>query len=322
MRHFPASRSPLLAFPILSVLLAATCASSAFAAGFANGGFEADGVGATPPTGWTLQTFLNAGVTGTSSAPPSSLSALNLGTAGAGKLETFVVGGAAGSQVDPDLGAGQAFRFPLFDSRSARVNYLSSSENGKNKNANAISQTMTVGQDDIDAADGLIHVRFAVAPVLENPSHGYNQQPYFYVEVYNVTKGTSLFSRFNTAGQAGVPWKTTTSLQTGNATLWTDWQLVDVAPDSAALAVGDQVKLTVVASGCSLGGHFGRIYVDGFGSSVPGVYTWATADKPSVVAGSQLTYTVHYTNGGSSDAIGARVDFTTPPNTTFNNALA
>ena len=316
------SRAKWLRLAHWVVICAAAWPVQAWATGFANGGFESDAIGASPPSSWLRQTYLNGGVSGTTSAPPASFATLNLGTPGAGKNETFVVGGTAATQADPDLGTGQTFRFPLFDVRAARVNYLSATDNGKNRNANSLYQTMTVGAGDIDGSDGLVHVRFAIAPVLENPAHGYNQQPYFYVELLNVTKGTTLMTRFNTAGQSGVPWKTTTSVLTGNTTQWTDWQLIDVAPDSSALAVGDQVKLTVVASGCALGGHFGRVYVDGFGTTIPGVYTWATADKASVSAGSTLTYTLHYANGSASSAIGARLDFATPPNTTYNNTVA
>ena len=284
---------------------------------FTNGDFEADAVGATPPTGWTVQNYLNsAGVSGTSSAPPSSFAALNLSGLGTAVNETFVVGGATQSQVDPDLGAGQAFRFPAYDARAARVNYKDLTVFGKNKNSNLIRQSMTVGLTDVDPADGQIHVRFAVAPVLENPSHAFNQQPYFFIELLNLTRGTSLYSAFNVAGQAGVPWRTTTSVRTGNATQWLDWQLIDIAPGNAALTAGDVVQLTVVASGCSLGGHFGRIYVDGIGAFIPGPFVAASAPQ-SVNAGGTLTYTLTYSNGGTSAAVGARVDLVTPPKTTF-----
>src|SRR5207248_744684 len=79
---------------------------------------------------------------------------------------------------------------------------------------------------------------------------------------------------------------------------------------------GDQVQLTVVASGCSLGGHFGRVYLDGMGSTVPGPYVSASAPQ-SVNAGATLTYTLRYANGGTTAALGAHVDQVTPPNTTF-----
>ncbi|HMI92025.1 MAG TPA: hypothetical protein VK509_11705, partial [Polyangiales bacterium] len=219
-----------------------------------NGDFEASAIGSTPPTGWSVTNYTNnTGVTGSSTAAPASFTALNL-TAG-GKTETFVVGGAAETQVDPDLGSGQPFRFPKYGTRGVRVNYKDATDNGKNKNANSLKQTMTITTGDIDPIDGQVHVRFAVAPVLENPSHGYTQQPFYFIELANLTRGTKLYQDFNTAGQSGVPWKTTTSIATGNTVQWTNWQLVDVAPGASALAIGEQVQLTVVASGCALGGH-------------------------------------------------------------------
>ncbi|HEX9485947.1 MAG TPA: OmpA family protein [Gemmatimonadales bacterium] len=284
---------------------------------FTNGDFENDPIGTMPPSGWTLLNYLDAnGVSGTASAPPSSFSALNLSGLGTGVNETFVVGGTTLTQADPDLGAGQTFRFPLYGQRSARLNYKDATTNGKNKNANVLRQSMTVSLADVDPTDGQIHVRFAIAPVLENPSHSFNQQPYFYVELLDLTRGTTLYTGFNTAGQTGVPWHTTTSIATGNATQWLDWALVDISPGNTALSVGDQVQLTVVASGCSLGGHFGRVYLDGMGSTVPGPYVSATAPQ-SVNAGATLTYTYRYANGGSTAALGAHVDQVTPPNTTF-----
>ena len=284
---------------------------------FVNGDMEADAIGATPPTGWTTLDYLNAtGVSGTTSAPPASFSALNLSGLGTSINETFVVGGATASQSDPDLGAAQPFHFPAYGLRSARVNYKAASAYGNNKNANVLRQSMTLGLGDIDPTDGQVHVRFAIAPVLENPAHAYNQQPFYYVELLDVTRGTTLYTAFNVAGQAGVPWNTTTSIVTGNAVQWLNWELIDISPANAALSVGDQVQLTIVGSGCSLGGHFGRVYVDGTGTSIPGPFVSASAPT-SVVAGGTITYTLHYANGGSTAAIGTSVNFTTPPQTTY-----
>jgi uncharacterized repeat protein (TIGR01451 family) len=289
---------------------------------FNNGGLEGDAVGTTPPTGWTLYNYLNAsGVSGTSSAPPSTFAGLNLSGLGTAVNETYVVGGDTLSQADPDLGSGQTFRFPAYGVRAARVNYRDATNNGKNKNANLIRQAMAVALEDVDPGDGLVHIRFAIAPVLENPSHGYNQQPYYYVELLDLTRGTTLYTAFNVAGQAGVPWHTTTSVVTKNATQWLDWALVDIAPGNAALAVGDTVQLTVLASGCSLGGHFGRIYLDAMGSRIPGPFVSASAPA-SVKPSSTLAYTVTYSNGGTAQAMGAAVDFTTPPGTTFASVSA
>ncbi|MFO0585663.1 MAG: hypothetical protein U0229_25560 [Anaeromyxobacter sp.] len=321
------TRSHLAAAAALALLAAcsgrtepapAPAVATSQAPAFVNGGMESDAIGTTPPTGWVLQNYLNStGVSGTATAPPSTFAALNLSGLGTAVNETYVVGGATLGQTDPDLGAGQTFRYPAYGARAARVNYKDAATYGKNKNANVLKQTMTVALEDVDPADGLVHVRFALAPVLENPSHSYNQQPFYYVELKNLTKGTTLYTAFNVAGQPGVPWKITTSAQTGNATQWLDWNLVDIGPGPAALSVGDQVQLVIVGSGCSLGGHFGRIYVDALGSSIPGPFVTASAPA-SVNAGATLTYTVRYTNGGTDNAVGAHLEFTTPPNTTFN----
>src|SRR5437879_13800818 len=111
---------------------------------------------------------------------------------------------------------------------------------------------------------------------------------------------------------------TTTSIATRNSTQRPYCALVDISPGNTALSVGDQVQLTVVAPGCSLGGHFGRVYLDGMGSTVPGPYVTARAPQ-SVNAGATLTYTLRYANGGTTAALGAHADQVTPPNTTFNS---
>jgi hypothetical protein len=291
---------------------------SARIASFVNGDFEAGSIGDMPPSGWTLQNYKNPGVSGTATAPPASFAALNLTGLGTMVNETYVVGGTTLGQPDPDLGAGEVFRYPIYGSRAARVNYRDATANGKNQNANVIRQVMTIGLTDVDPMDGQVHVRAAIAPVLENPAHSFNQQPYFFVELLNLSEGTTLFSAFNTAGQTGVPWHNSTSLSTHNAVQWLDWALLDIVPDAGLVAVGDQVQLNVVGSGCSLGGHFGRIYVDSAGASVPGPYVRATGPS-SVNAGGTITYTVNYAVGASApqSAIGTHVDMTTPPQTTF-----
>src|SRR5438045_8185766 len=143
----PAPRRSVLALPALGILAACGSGSQKDAVPFhaaprprfvfINGDFENDPIGTTPPSGWTLLNYLNAnGVSGTASAPPSSFSALNLSGVGTGVNETFVVGGTTLTQVDPDLGAGQSLRFPLYGQRSARLDYEDATTNGKNQHAN------------------------------------------------------------------------------------------------------------------------------------------------------------------------------------------
>ncbi len=277
-----------------------------------NGGFENDAIGTTPPSGWTLTTNLNStGLTDTR-PNPQTLASLNL-TAG-GILMTAVVGGPTETMVDPDLLLLGTMRYPKYGVRAARVN-ATGAATGLNRNVNTLKQTMTTSLGDVDATDNKVHVRFALTAILENPAHTYISQPYYFVRVQNLTKAITIYQDFNTSGQTGVPWKNFIDT-TGNPAQYTDWMLVDVAPGDAQLAVGDQVELTIVAAGCSLGGHWGRVYVDGVGSGVPGLFTFATGPQ-SVNAGSSITYTVNYKNGGATSTANTKVDLVTPPSTTF-----
>jgi len=281
-------------------------------AAFVNGDFETGAIGSVPAS-WTVQTKTNPTITDTTPSP-QTLASLNL-TAG-GYAATFLVGGTpTESQTDPDLGVAGSLRYPRYGLNAARVNYVSAasnSTNGANANANVLRQTMTIANGDVDASDNKAHVRFVIAPVLQNGGHPYTQQPYYYVQLQNLTKGTTLYQDFNISAQPGVPWKLVGIIN------YTDWQLVDIAPGNAALAVGDQVELVVVGSGCSPGGHWGRVYVDGVGSSIPGIYTYATG--PSAAnAGSNITYVFNYKNGGTTPVATTKIDVVIPTGTTFQS---
>jgi MYXO-CTERM domain-containing protein len=280
------------------------------AAAFINGDLEADAINATPPTGWTISSFINPSITDLR-PNPQTLASLNLATGG--YLATHVVGGATESQPDPDLGLGASLRFPKYGLRSAVVNYQSAANPGNLQNVNQLTQTMITTNSDVDSSDNKVHVRFAIAPVLFSGGHPYNQQPYYYVELDNLTKGTTLYRDFNASAQAGVPWKTDGA---NTQVFYTDWSLVDIAPGNSGLAVGDQVKLVVIAGGCSAGGHFGRVYVDGIGSAIPGIYTSATGPA-SANTGSNITYVVSYKNGGTATAAATVLSTVIPTGTTF-----
>jgi uncharacterized repeat protein (TIGR01451 family) len=268
---------------------------------FVNGDFEA-GIANTPPLSWIVTSFLDPGVT---PAVPQTLAGLNLGVGGLPLTFTLLAPGGAGSQIDPSLGAGASLRWPRYGSKVAIVNQL-----GKAQNVNSLKQTMTVAAADLDSVDGLAHIRFVLAPVLEDPMHTPEQQPYYFVRVDNVTRGLTLYQDYNASAQPGVPWKVS------NGFYYTDWQLVDVAPGSDKVAVGDLLSLEIIASGCSLGEHFGQVYVDGVGSVVPGPFVTATGPA-AANAGSNITYTLTYKNGGAAGAGGTTVEFNTPPGTTF-----
>jgi len=270
-------------------------------ADFINGGFES---GALAP--WAPSTNLNPGG-GPSTFPPMSTANLGLLTGGVDKT-SILQGATPESQVPPGLTAADSLRYPKFGQYSAIVN-----QGGNNNNSNTITQTMTTTPSDVDAVDGKIHVRFALAPILENPNHAANQQPYFFIDIRNATTNTVLFSSFNFSNQPGVPFKNASA----NAGVqYTDWQLFDLAPGPTSIAIGDQLTATVIATGCSLGGHYGHILVDGFGAFIPGLTVVASAPQ-SANAGTNLTYTFVAKNGSSTDASNVVVTEVLPAGTTF-----
>jgi MYXO-CTERM domain-containing protein len=281
---------------------------------FTNGGFETGAAGAAPPS-WIVQPFLNDGIT---VQTPQTRAGLDL-VAG-GKALTTVLNGV--NQPDPDLGAAASLRWPKYGNQCAIVNSHSSTTFGNGKNVNAFSQTMTIGAGDVDPLDGKVHVRFVVAPVLQNPAHTANEQPYYLVQLTDVTQGTLLYSDFNLSGAAGIPWKTVRG-GTAMEIDYTDWQVVDITPVAGTLAMGDMVTLAIIASGCSPGGHFGEIYVDGAvsGPVLPGIFVVGSGPAQANAC-SNITYDLAYRNGAATAAAGVTVTFNTPPNTTYQSFAA
>jgi uncharacterized repeat protein (TIGR01451 family)/uncharacterized protein (TIGR03382 family) len=264
---------------------------------FTNGNFEEGSL-----AGWSVTPYLNPGIT----LPPNSTRDLNLQSGGENRTHARQATGGPESAIPAGLTAAQSLRWPRYGQWAAVVNEL-----GRDNNVNRLVQSATLASSDVDPADGKVHVRFALAPVLQNPSHSQEEQPYIYITLRNVTRDTVLWSTFNFANQPGVPWKTTA----GNIQ-YTDWQSVDVAPGDAQLTVGDTVELDIIAAGCSQGGHWGHVYVDGFGSFLPGLSIAANAVK-SANAGSDLTYTYLVKNSDTSPANDTTVTIVLPDGTTF-----
>ena len=125
---------------------------------------------------------------------------------------------------------------------------------------------------DVDPADGKVHIRFVFAPVLENANHSPAQQPYYFIQLTNVTRANILYTNFGSAPDAGSgpppPWKSITAAISGADTEvdYMDWQPVDIAAGTPAINVGDRIKLLLIASGCQPGGHAGYVLVDGLAS--------------------------------------------------------
>jgi uncharacterized repeat protein (TIGR02543 family) len=294
-------RQSLFKGVLASLLAAATLAAPVAQAGYSNGGFETGDF-----TDWNVSYYSNTNG-GISTFPPTDKSHLNLTTTtgAANGNNTIIVG--AGT----DAGSGGALAYPKWGNNAALVN-----QTGGSYRTSGIDQTATMTAGDIDASDGNVHIRFAIAPVLVNPSHPNHQQPYFYVEVTNITKGTKLFYTFNFANQPGVPWYTVGSTQ------YTDWQAFDIAPGAGLLDVGDQVRLEIIAAGCAQGasGHYGHVYVDGIGSLFASLHV-SVSGPTTAMQGDQVTYTYTYANNSGVPATGVVVNAVNPMDNTSPTPL-
>ena len=208
---------------------------------FVNGGFEQNGYG-----GWSVGGGSNPGLSG---APPFTSASVQI--VGSTPGPASVVGAVS----DPRA---PGIVLPRAGQYTAKVN-----DEATGAQLTRLSQIDTVTAADIDPADGKPHIRFAFAPVMDDPGHSPAEQPYFYVAVRLVADGSVLFEQFAYSGQPGV------NYQQGSGS-WKYLPFQDVDVPLPANAVGQQVELVVIAADCSLGGHGGYVYVDGFGSSQVG----------------------------------------------------
>ena len=287
----------LAAFLLLAVPLAH--------AEFNNGGFEQDWAG------WEAPVRMGRPGTDMAPFPPTTTDDLGLSLRSDGSVSA-VVGTLS------DTNTSSTLKTPLFGNKSARVGDAQTGRRGA-----SVRQTATMGVGDIDPADGKVHIRFAIAPVLSDGGHPGPRQPFFFVEVKNKTKGTQLFRTFNFAGETGVPW------QGGVGDYkFTNWQAIDIGPGAGVLDVGDEVEVIISTAGCADGGHAGYVYVDsGQGlTTLPGPFVTATgpeyavrsdvgADTPSMAppAGQRtITYNYHYSNGGDAPMVNSQVVISSP----------
>lgn len=211
---------------------------------FVNGDFESQTV-----TGWTKRFGLNPGLTG---APPFQVGDVRFNGGGVEKVS--VVDG----RFDPRA---PQLVLPRQGNFSAKVN---DDDNGAH--INEISQKGVIAETDRDPGDGKLHVRFSYAAVLEDPSHNPTNQPYFFVEIKDLTKGETLYYDFAFANQPGRVFYTTVY----KGSKWLSTPFIDVDLEVADSSLGNELQIRVVGADCSQGGHGGYVYVDAFGSvSIP-----------------------------------------------------
>lgn len=265
-------------------------------ADFANGGFEI-GVAGSPPPGWTVKTYLNPGVTLQS---PQTRAGLNL--APGGTASTTLQGAGGDSKV------GTNAMLPFAGGQSVNIN-----GDTQNKNANSISQAITLQPSDFSATDGLLHVRMSYLPVLNDAGHQAQEQAYYFISLVNVTRGTTLYSQFRYSSQVGdVPWRIYNDTVANTRYAYTNWQQLDIAVPAGQAVAGDQIELEILVAACSLGGHAGHLYVDNVTTQAPTGPSMQVVVPNSVQAGRKLTYQYHLAAGSDSWVSNPVVTVATP----------
>lgn len=253
--------------------------------------------------GWMIQSYTVP--QGIPTYPPRTLNDLGLTPGTVPLADTY--GDAGASLSDGTLGTTAGLRFALYGASSARLNYA-----GSNNRATMLRQVMTIGAGDVDPGDGRLHIRFAVAPVIQDPGHIDVQQPYVFVEVRNITQDTQLYHRFYAPNVASIPWFTATSA--GSTYRYTHWQMVDVASALSSANLGDMVQVTIIAAGCGLGAHEAHVYVDSnpMTPASGGPYVSATGPQFVSAAGGSTTYSYAYGNASASVIASAQVTINPP----------
>jgi|OpeIllAssembly_1097287.scaffolds.fasta_scaffold24303_3 hypothetical protein len=224
---------------IAALALAATPAWAIFT----NGGFESNSF-----AGWTQTSGVNNGLSG---APPFTSASLNI-TPG-GTFRGFIRTTGYTDTRAPTLVLPRAGAF------TAQVNH----ETQAGGYMSSISQQDVITAADIDPNDGQLHVRFSYAAVLDDPQHSPSQQPFFFVRLRNITKGTTLYEEFTYSNQPGK-----TFLTGSGSYKYTAFANVDIVVPAAD--IGNTLEIQAMGSDCSPAGHAGYVYLDGFGSAIVG----------------------------------------------------
>ncbi|TRZ57278.1 MAG: hypothetical protein D4S02_13895, partial [Rhodocyclaceae bacterium] len=249
---------------------------------FTNGGFESNDF-----SGWTKMNASN--YDGLKLPLPFTIGSIQLSEVGKSLELTSIVEAIHDPQTDNLL------PLPGVGKYTAKIN----DEYG-DYNVNAITQTDTLKASDL-GADGKFHIRFSYAAVLEDPEHYPEEQPYFYILLQDATSNTILYSEFTYSNQPGRSFHVS---KDSYGWLWTDWNNVDIALPISSL--GHTITITALAADCSLGGHAGYVYLDGFGSqgTVASEIALTSLSPGAALSGNPaFTLTVTGTGFQSGDAV-------------------
>ncbi len=240
----------------------ASVAGSASAAGFVNGGFE-NGTA----SGWTQTGGYRAGISNANLDPGDLAGATN---------RSAVVGG---GYVDPNVGA--ALGGAVYSG-----NYSMRVEDTVNGGYGSVLTQTVNGYTDAN-------IFFAWKAVLEG-AHGTNDSATMIITLKDLTTNTVLINRQYNAASGGGGVDARFSYLNGN--YYTPvWQIEQLAIDGALS--GHNFELSVLAADCQPTGHFGYVYLDGFGAvtpppvipgGIPEPSTWAMLIAGFGLAGSAL----------------------------------
>jgi len=318
---------------VLAIIAALVMSTSVFAIFFTNGNFESgDWIPGWDGAGQREFLVFTGGYDNTG-FPQLAPSRTDSGTTTNGADLSSVVGGPAVPALsisDPrTITAGDpagVVKYPAVGHYSAKVNNEDSNTGGGYPyNANTLLQTATIDAGDIDSIDNMVHLRLLYSAVVSFPredlgatAHTFDELPMFFLEVKNVTDNVIIFHRQSYAGEPGVPWQDGPMMNANSQWKFLDWSYVDVIVGDASM-VGKTISVEIVATGCSLGGHPGYIYVDELGSSHVGIPAVVATGPATRHPGDPITYTYNYFNG-TSDNINPIIYVNPPAGVTFNSA--
>lgn len=244
-------------------LVVMAAAGAASAAGFVNGGFETGDL-----TGWTQGGGFRGGVLNNNLSPAYFNG--GGGTNDGGRTQIMNVG-----DVDPNVGAAIG---SLVQSGNHSVRIENTVNGGY---ATYVDQTVNNYTDP--------DIFFAWKSVLEG-AHGPLDAATMIISLRDLTTNTELIHREYNAASGGGGVDARFSLLNGNY-YTANWQIEHIAIDQSLS--GHNFDLSVLAADCQPTGHFGYVYLDGFGSVVPpGVVpepaTWAMMLAGAGLAGAAL----------------------------------
>lgn len=230
----------------LGLCLAMGVAASLFVApafanpiGFVNGGFEDGNF-----NGWTVSNSAYRGGIFNASLTPAWVFA-NQGTA----MHSAIIDS---SYVDPNVSAALLGTTVYSGKYAARIE-----DTTYGGYASAISQTVTNYTE--------ANIFFAWKAVLEG-AHGPTDAATMKLVLHDDTTNTDLIVREYNAASGGGGVDPRFSFD-GNNYYTPDWQIEQLGIDSSLS--GDSFTLSVLASDCEPTGHWGYVYLDGFGSVKP-----------------------------------------------------